>query len=565
MSSLTELKSLPIHEQAYTCYLLLSKKNVNMTKQVLGTDYIDADDDNLRALFVDHMITDMKPERQIELESFAEKLTSENPFLYCICVDHKEKFQYNLIDFNNNHKVSLKWKPTCRDLLIDSVKIYCTPYKNNYYILKENNKLKYIGTDWESYLENLYSYVDKEFRELIPFSSFKSSIEKNRIYEKLEPNRDYLLFNDCLLNITTGTQLATSEISITTVPFAVIDADYNSIDHEANKFVRTIFKKIDDDNNTIKSILYGMFNKEVLGKRSAIFNIQKSGMGKTLLVKPFIETGLFANVNHEMLSGNDRIELFRQYYTVVFEEIQDTVINGSGFNSLIDNTSMEVQRKYKTAITVPKELKPVVYFNGESMVNFKGRTKGSFNRFTFIPNYKEKLTDADYDFIDNNPKSVVIETLRILIKYVNMSSIDVVKQNVQNAKKTEKEILELKENKLSIIFQYIKDECYYIPNNNTKYCISQKMLIELIKELQSREIITVNLFNDEGSIKRFIKNTLIPNIETDDQRDYTDSKNRKIVYKGKDKTARLKAIFELTEKGKNLIEDMGYVISKLVY
>lgn len=567
MTALTEIKSFPTYEQAYICYFLLEQEKGNITKQVLGKFY--ETDEAIKPLFVDNLRKEITSERQGELEDIADKcaveLLSENPFLYCICVEHKEKFQSDLIDFNNNHKVSLKWKPTCRDLLIDSVKIYCTPYKNNYYILKENNKLQYIGTDWESYLENLYSNVDKEFKELIPFSSFKNNIEKNMIYEKLEPNRDYILFNDCLLNITTGDKLSTSEISMTKVPFAVIDTDYNSVNTEVNIFVRKEFDKIDDDNNTIKSLMYGMFNKEVLGKRSAIFNIQKSNMGKTLLLTPFIETGLFANVNHEMLSGNDRIELFRQYYTVVFEEIQDTVINGSGFNSLIDNTSMEVQRKYKKAITVPKELKPVVCINGESMANFKGRTKGSFNRFTFIPNYKEPLTDEDYEFIQNNYQAVAIETIRILIEYVDKVSIDIIKQNVQNAIKTEKEILELKENKLSIVFEYIKDECYYYPNNNTRYCISQKMLIELIKELQSREIITVNLFNDDGSIKGFIKNNIIPNIETDDQRYDTDSVSRKIVYKGKDKTARLKAIFELTEKGKNLMEDMGYVISKLVY
>lgn len=490
---------------------------------------------------------------------------NENPFMKCI---NKNKVKFNDCLLNDGEKlenglpkINLSWKQTCKELLVESVKIYCTPYKKEYYFKTGENELKYIGNNYESYLENLYSKIKSEYTTLIPFSSFISNIKNLRVYEELEPNRDYILFNDCLLNIDTGETLDKSSITVERVPFAIIDYDYLQENKEVQQYIFELFERIDTD-NIMKSLLYGMFNKRVLKKTSAIFNIQKSETGKTLIVTPFTEIGLFRNVSDDMMKGNDKSEFFKQYYAIVFEEIQEKVINGSNFNSLVDNTTITVTRKYKEAIDIPKELKPVVYINGESMPNFKGRTKGSFNRMVFIPFYKEPLTEKDYRYLHDMAIVVSVEMIRHLIKYMKQVSKNVIIDNIQSAKKTEKEIFELKENKIKIVFEYIKQDP--LINRDETYCISETIFVEMVKELQERDLITVDLFNSDTSIKQFIRHTIIENMDTDIEK--TETQPKKINKKGeKQKTARLKYVYQLTEKGKELVTDLGYKVSSLRY
>lgn len=492
-----------------------------------------------------------------EKENKRLELKKTNPFFNCI-ENNLDKFEYQLLGIGNDDKIHINWKQTCKELLIESVKIYSTGYRDEYYIKTGENTLEYIGTDYETYLENLYSMISFKYTTLIPFSSFISSIKKLRIYEKLEPNRDYILFNDCLLNINSGETIENAEITFDKIPYRILDYNYLDENKDVQEYIFELFERI-DTNNIIKSLMYGMFNKRVLKKTTTIFNIQKSNTGKTLLISPLIEIGLFNNVNHDMLNGYERTGLFKQYYSVIFEEIQDTVINGSSFNSLNDNTSMSIQRKYKEPITIPKELKPVIYINGESMPNFKGRTKGSFNRFVFIPDYKESLTENDYEYITENIETIAIELLRHLIEYMKLVSKDVIRDNIENAKKTEKEIIQMKENKVKIIFRYIKSDPEI--NRKTKYCISETMLVDLIMKLQIDGFITVDLFNSPNTIKTFIKNTLIEQMDTDITLEENVSK--RVKYKDKWKTQRLKEIFELTEDGKTFITDMGYKLSSL--
>ena len=566
---------------AYICYNVKNKENKQLQYELKLLSYdepydetkiknmfnglSDAEKETLNQYTFDDMIDyklELDTQEIQETHKNHETLLESNPFMKCIENNH-DKFYGGLLGNgekleDGRQKINLSWKQTCKELLVESVKIYATPYKKQYYIKTGENGLKYIGTDYESYLEKLYSMIDFEYTTLIPFSSFINNIKNLRIYENLEPNKDYILFNDCLLNIDTGETTDKSNINTEKVPYAIIDYNYLQEDKEVQEYIFGLFERIDTD-NVMKSLMYGMFNKRVLKKTSAIFNIQKSNTGKTLIVTPFTEIGLFCNVNHEMLKGNDKSELFKQYYTIVFEEIQEKVINGSGFNSLIDDTSMLVQRKYKEAIRVPKELKPVVYINGESMPNFKGRTKGSFNRFVFTPNYKEPLTEKDYRYLHDKAEIVGIEIIRHLINYMKKVSKETIIENIQNAKKTEKEIFELKENKVNIIFEYIQSEPFITSNKIP--CITESILIEIIKELQSNGNITVDLFNSDISIRQFIRQILIPSIETNI--DPKETTNKRIKKDGKWKTAELKYILQLTEKGKAIVNDLGYSVSSL--
>lgn len=519
-----------------------------------------------------NLITDLDKDRQKELSQYGireirEAITESepqkdrnnkqqeyNPFLECI-KEHNIIFDDGLL--NNGKKPNLSYKQTCKELFIESVKLYATPYKQEYYI-KKNSQFNYIGVDYEAFLEKMYMQIPFSYRELIPFSSIIGSITKLRIFEKLEPNRDYILFRDCLLNINTGEATTNRTITENTVPYCIIDYNYLDIDKEVQEYIFSLFERIDTA-NIIKSLLYGMFNKRVLNKTKAIFNIQASNRGKTLLVTSFTEAGLFRNVNYEMLNGNNKIELFKQYYTVVFEEIQEKVINGSTFNALIDNTSMAVPRKYKEAVTVPKELKPVIYINGESMPNFKGRTKGTFNRFVFIPDFKEALTEDDYYNITANPVAFAVEMLRNILDYVKTVGQDTIKENIEKGKKKETEVIDMKENKVKIVFKYIKEQPDF--SFDKTVCLSKAMLVELIKELQTRDIITVDLFNSDTSIRHFINKILMPCMDTDITEDETTDKN--IYVNNKRKTARLRYILQLTEQGENIMQDLGYSIKSL--
>lgn len=477
--------------------------------------------------------------------------------------DSENIFQVSIYDFDNRAMFSnlTRNRNICKDLLIECVKIYCTPYKEEYYLQINENEYKYIGNDWEQYLEQLYYQLGKDYTLIIPFNTLVKRIKEGRIYEKLEPHRKYILFYDCLLNIETGT---TEKIKLTkdTIPYAIIEENYKEINAKANRYVLELFDRINDDNNILISLLYGLFNKKALGK-GAVFNIQRSGMGKTLLLKPLVELGLCANVNHDMLTGNERAGLFRQYYSVIFEEIQDTIINGSAFNALVDNVSMQVQRKYKKDITIKKEYKPVVFINGESLADFRGRTRGTFNRFRFMPQFKEALTEDDYEYIEENLTSVGIEIIRHLMNYLQAVGQETITDNIKRSMKEEKEIFELKENKLNIIFEYIK-EYPTIPNNST-HCVSKKILTEIIKELQSRGEITVDLFNSDNSIKRFITHNIIPSLEIDEGISLESSKPRSIYTNEKKITARLIECLQLTEKGEAIVTDLGYRIDYLEY
>ena len=562
-------------ELAYICYNVKKTEEKQLAYELKLINYSETyDEDKIKEMFEEltepeketlnqytfEYMTNYIGELNLQKSNEKEKQNKENPFIFCMGYEHHDIFYGGLL---NNGETNLSWKQTCKELLVESVKIYSTPYKKQYYIKTVDYKtgefgLKYIGEDYETYLEKLYSMTDLRIRSLIPFSSFISTIKNLRVYESLKPNRDYILFNDCLLDVNTGIILDTSEVSTDKVPYAIIDYDYKNVNHDVQKYIFELFKRIDTD-NIIISLIYGMLNKRVLKKTSAIFNIQKSNTGKTLIVTPFTEMGLFRNVNHEMLKGNDKSELFKQYYTVVFEEIQEKVINGSGFNSLIDNTSMAVQRKYKEAITVPKELKPVIYINGESMPNFKGRTRGSFNRFVFVPNYKEPLTEKDYDFLTENAVTVGVELIRHLVDYMKTVSKDCIMDNIQNARKTEKEIFELKENKVKIIFEYIQAE----PEITEKcYCINETIFVEMIKEMQMKGIITVDLFNSEQSIKTFIKQTIVTNMDTNISIHEEGVKN--VIWNNERKTQRLKYLYQLTEKGITFVTDMGIVESSLI-
>lgn len=478
------------------------------------------------------------------------------------CIDTENCFQMCIYDDDDTiaflFSNVLQTRSICRDLLIESVKLYCTPFKDEYYVKTEKG-YKYIGIDWEEYLEGLYSEIEEKIRNTIPFNTLVKRIREGRIYEKLKPHRRYILFNDCLLDTEEGDTLDI-ELTEDTIPYAIINENYKDIDTVANKYVLNMFKKITDDDNILISLLCSLFNKKLLGK-GAIFNIQKSGTGKTLLLKPLVELGLCANVNHSMLEGNERIGLFKQYYSIIFEEIQDTVINGSSFNALIDNTDMQVQRKYKNSVTVKREHKPVVFINGESLADFRGRTKGTLNRFRFMPQFKESLSKEDYEFIENNLKEVGIEIIRHLMNYIRYVGQETIAENIKRAMKKEKEIFDLKENKNNIIFKYIKQ----MPDITTKprYLISKIILIEMIKELQERSIITVDLFNSDSSIRSYINDTLIKALELDYSIVPDDLRKKRIKYKGEWKSARLFTCLQLTEKGQTLITEMGYKLSSL--
>lgn len=572
-------------ELAYICYHVKETENRQLQYELkLIPDNEMYDEDKMKSMFeglstsekeelnqynyeymIDYKIEIDNEKNQKEKQSKEKRLES-NPFLKCV-TDNEDKFFGCLLcngetTENGLPKINLSWKQTCKELLIESVKIYCTPYKEEYYVKTGEDGLKYIGNDYEEYLEKLYSMIDFRYTTLIPFSSFISNIKNLRIYEKLEPNRDYILFNDCLLNVDTGEIDDTSSINEKKIPFTIINQNYLQEDQELQKYIQKLFERI-DTNNIIKSLLYGMFNKRVLKKTSGIFNIQDSNNGKTMIVTPFTELGIFRNVDHAMLKGNNRIELFKQYYTIVFEEIQDVMIKGSGFNALLDDTTVTVPRKYKEAVNVPKELKPVVYINGESMPNFKGRTKGSYNRFVFIPDYKERLTEKDYLQLHDNALKCGVEIIRNLMKYRDNVGKVVIMLNIKKAIKTENEIFELKENKVRIVFEYIKSDPEYEERNFTDvYCVSETILVEVIKELQHRGRITVDLFNSDTSIKQFIKKTLVENMDTDiDERDTT---IKKVTYDDdKQKSHRLKYIYQLTEKGKEMVTELGYEVSSL--
>lgn len=483
-----------------------------------------------------------------------------NPFQECISANH-DKFMGGLL--GNGLKPQLSWKATCKELLVESIKVYCTPYKKEYYMKDKEGNLQYIGNDFEAHLENLYSMIDFNYTTLIPFSSFFPTIKKHRVYDSLMPNRDYILFDDCLLNINTGEQLLPSSISEDAIPFIIIDYEYSREDFIYQDYVKKLFERIDTDNQ-IKSLMYGMFNKRVLKKSSAIFNIQKSNTGKTLLLTPFLLMGVFTKVKKEMLQGHEQIGLFGQYYTIFFEEMQDSLLLANAFNELLDDNDTPVTRKYKDPIKVPREIKPVVVVNGESMPQFKGRTKGTDNRMSFIPNYKEPLNESDYEILNPSDRkeaiAVGVEIIRALIEYMQEVSQETIIKNIEKSRKTEAEIMKLKENKLDITFRYIEQE----PNNiGDAHCISITILIEMIKEIQARGEITVDLFNADNSIRSFIQQAVIPSLDTEIEAKETSQ--RQIKKQGKWKTSTLKFILQLTEDGKELVQKLGYDLDSLKY
>lgn len=461
------------------------------------------------------------------------------------------------------------YKNTCKALLRQSIVMYKTKYDDEIYIKTDKTHYQNIGntyTDVYNYYYALYKETYTDLQRYIPFSEFfNTHLIKERTFENLEPNRHIILFNDCLLDLENAHTYSYEKITKDNIPFCVIDANYKEKKQCYYNFIIDLIKKLVEEPDVLKSILYSLLNKDELIK-SAIFNIQRSGAGKTVLLEPFKALGLLKTVEADILNKTlEKEAMFKQKLIINFEEIQNTQIQGSNFNSLIDRSSISISRKNKTAIEIPSYLKPAIIINGEGLPDFRGRTKGTLNRFSKVPDFIRNISPEDAEFIEEHATEIGIELIRYLLMFKNSTSKEKRQKLLKTCKITEKDYISMKETKTEIIFKYIKDNPD-IALNNTIYCISQNMLIELIFYLQQKDIITVDLFNEETEVKKFIKENIVKNLEVDTSIDILSAVSIKKVYKnGTGKTMRLKNCYQLTEEGKKIFTEIGYKLDNLLY
>lgn len=460
-------------------------------------------------------------------------------------------------------------KTNCKELLKESIKVYKTKYNDELYIKTDSTHFKHIGNCYEDiyqYYENMYQDTPRDLQRFIPFSSFfnRSSI-KHMTFESLEPNRHIILFDDCILDVSNGKVSPYETITRDSIPFSVIDGRYKQKNERCYTFVTDLINKLVKEPNILKSILYSLVNKDELVK-SAIFNIQASGKGKTKLLDPFKQIGILITAQSETLKHHLEIEtIYKQKLIVNFEEIQDAIIQGSDFNNLIDDSAITVPRKNRTAIDVPAYVKPAIIINGEDLPDFKGRTRGTLNRFSLMPIWIDEITEDEAEFIKANGHQIGIEMLRYLVLFMMNTTKTQRKEWLLTCKITEQQYLELRESKTRTIFEYI-DEAPQILLENQAYCISEKMLENMIIRLQDENILTVNLFNNESNIKKFIKDEIIKGLEIDTaNNEYMTSFKRTTITKtnGIRETHRLKYCLQLTKKGQDYITKMNYDIEKL--
>jgi len=460
-------------------------------------------------------------------------------------------------------------KTNCKELLKESIKVYKTKYNDELYIKTDSSHFKNIGNCYEDiyqYYENMYQDTPRDLQRFIPFSSFfnRTSI-KHLTFESLEPNRHIILFDDCILDVSNGKISPYEKITRDIIPFSVIDGRYKQKNERCYKFVTDLINKLVKEPNILKSILYSLMNKDELIK-SAIFNIQASGKGKTKLLDPFKQIGILITAKSKTLEKYLEFEnLFKQKLIVNFEEIQDANIQGSDFNNLIDDSAISVSRKNKTAIEVPAYIKPAIIINGEDLPDFKGRTRGTLNRFSLMPIWIDEITEDEAEFIKANGHQIGIEMIRYLMLFMMNTTKTQRKEWLLTCKITEQQYLELRESKTRTIFEYI-DEAPQVLLEKQAYCISEKMLENIIIRLQDDNILTVNLFNNESNIKKFIKDEIIKGLDIDNTNDgYMNEIKRTTITKnnGKRESHRLKYCLQLTEKGKEYLSKMNYDIEKL--
>jgi hypothetical protein len=558
-------------------YNMMDKHNKNYSEDLLGEFKTH---DNIRQSYNERMNGEkiiIKHERLKEIFQYTEdeirayidkqkELTRgyKNNFTHIIELNQDifDKF----LEDDRGYKL---FKSNCKDLLKESIQVYKTKYSDELYIKTDAIHYKYIGNSYEDiyqYYKSMYKDTQENLQRYIPFGSFfKQRMINERTFESLEPNRHILLFDDCILDVSTGTHRPCDKITDDIIPFTVIQGEYKTKEDRCHEFVVNLLNKLVDEPNVLKSILYSLINKDELIK-SAIFNIQKSGKGKTKLLEPLKDIGLLQTIDSDTLGKTlEREAIFTQKLIANFEEIQETNIHGSQFNSLIDDSEIKVPRKYQKAIVIPSYIKPTIIINGEDLPDFKGRTRGTLNRFSLMPKFTGEITSDDAEFIKANGFQIGIEMLRYLMIFKMSTEKRQRMEWLESCKITEQTYLELRESKIKTIFQYIKDT----PSagvKGTDSCISEKILEDMIIYLQEENVLTVNLFNKESSIKKFIKKEIIPLIDISDGEwdGYLNQSSRQAVHKGDDrKTHVLKYCLQLTDDGKTLVEDIGYKVNDL--
>lgn len=549
----------------------INKFNKNYSKQLLNKEYSENEIRNeLRkeGFKLKQEVWDkISQYSEKEIEQYIQTIKTEqhvNNFIHTI-TENEDIFIEKFLEVE---KTSY-YKNTCKALLRQSIVMYKTKYDDEIYIKTDKTHYQNIGntyTDVYNYYYALYKETYLDLQRYIPFSEFfNTHLIKERTFENLEPNRHIILFNDCLLDLENAHTYSYEKITKDNIPFCVIDANYKEKKQCYYNFIIDLIKKLVEEPDVLKSILYSLLNKDELIK-SAIFNIQRSGAGKTVLLEPFKALGLLKTVEADILNKTlEKEAMFKQKLIINFEEIQNTQIQGSNFNSLIDRSSISISRKNKTAIEIPAYLKPAIIINGEGLPDFRGRTKGTLNRFSKVPDFIRNISPADAEFIEEHATEIGIELIRYLLVFKNSTSKEERQKLLKTCKITEKDYISMKETKTEIIFKYIKDNPS-ITLNNTIYCISQNMLIELIFYLQQKDIITVDLFNEETEVKKFIKENIVKNLEVDTSTDILSAVSIKKVYKnGTDKTMRLKNCYQLTEEGKKIFTEIGYKLDNLLY
>lgn len=549
----------------------INKFNKNYSKQLLNKEYSENEIRNeLRkeGFKLKQEVWDkISQYSEKEIEQYIQTIKTEqhvNNFIQTI-TENEDIFKEKFLEAE---KTSY-YKNTCKALLRQSIVMYKTKYDDEIYIKTDKTHYQNIGntyTDVYNYYYTLYKETFTDLQRYIPFSEFfNTRLLKERTFENLEPNRHIILFNDCLLDLKNAHTYSYEKITKKNIPFCVIDANYKEKKQCYNNFISDLINKLVKEPDVLKAILYSLLNKDELVK-SAIFNIQRSGAGKTVLLEPFKALGLLKTVEADILNKTlEKEAMFKQKLIINFEEIQNTQIQGSNFNSLIDRSSISISRKNKTAIEIPAYLKPAIIINGEGLPDFRGRTKGTLNRFSKVPDFIRNISPEDAEFIEEHATEIGIELIRYLLVFKNLTSKEKRQKLLKTCKITEKDYISMKETKTEIIFKYIKDNPS-IALNNTIYCISQNMLIELIFYLQQKDIITVDLFNEETEVKKFIKENIVKNLEVDTSIDILSAVSIKKVYKnGTGKTMRLKNCYQLTDEGKKIFTEIGYKLDNLLY
>ena len=178
-----------------------------------------------------------------------------------------------------------------------------------------------------------------------------------------------------------------------------------------------------------------------------------------------------------------------------------------------------------------------------------------------MPLFIGEITEDDADFIKANGFQIGIEMLRYLMLFMMNTTKEQRKEWLLSCKITEQQYLELRESKTRTIFEYI-DEAPQELIENQAYCISEKMLEKIIIRLQDENIITVNLFNKESTIKKFIKNEIYKSLEFPSETEhdgYMNQTKKKAIHMNDNREwHRLKYYYQLTEKGKEYVSKMGY-------